>query len=173
MRGYNLAIPGCFTSRATAGVALLGMPKSDDEYNVNWRKNISWSLRYGWLMLAWRGKLKGGLYTLVKRIILRRNWFDVSIKLWPYYDCSKLFLQKTLVNLRKKIEKSTLSFYTKNFLSTTITPHLTSNLAVCVFWVTFLNHWFFLDATRTTLIPGTVPTLNLPQKSIPSSRWVH
>ena len=31
----------------------------------------------------------------------------------------------------------------------------------------------FFDATRTTLIPGTVPTLNLPQKSIPSLKCVH
>ena len=36
----NCPIPGCSTSRATPGVALLGMPKNDDEYNVNWRKNI-------------------------------------------------------------------------------------------------------------------------------------
>ena len=28
----------------------------------------------------------------------------------------------------------------------------------------------FLDATRTTLIPGTLPTLNVPIKSHPSSR---
>ena len=40
MPGDNCAIPGCSTSRATPGVALLGMPKNDDEYNVNWRKNI-------------------------------------------------------------------------------------------------------------------------------------
>ena len=40
MAGDNCAIPGCSTSRATTGVALLGMPKNDDEYNVNWRKNI-------------------------------------------------------------------------------------------------------------------------------------
>ena len=40
MPGDNCAIPGCCTSRATLGVALLGMPKNDDEYNVNWRKNI-------------------------------------------------------------------------------------------------------------------------------------
>ena len=36
----NCAIPGCSTSRATPAVALFGMPKNDDEYNVNWRKNI-------------------------------------------------------------------------------------------------------------------------------------
>ena len=36
----NCAIPGCSTSRPTLGVALLGMPKNDDEYSVNWRKNI-------------------------------------------------------------------------------------------------------------------------------------
>ena len=40
MPGYNCAIPGCSTSRAAPIVALLGMPKNDDEYNVNWRKNI-------------------------------------------------------------------------------------------------------------------------------------
>ena len=40
MPGDSCAIPGSSTSRATPGVALLGMPKSDDEYNVNWRKNI-------------------------------------------------------------------------------------------------------------------------------------
>ena len=57
MPGDNCAIPGCSTSRATPGVALLGMPKNDDVYNVNWRKNIV-DMRYGWLMLAWRGKLK-------------------------------------------------------------------------------------------------------------------
>ena len=32
MPGDNCKIPGCSTSRAT--------PKKDDEYNVNWRKNI-------------------------------------------------------------------------------------------------------------------------------------
>ena len=32
MPGDNCEIPGCSTSRAT--------PKKDDEYNVNWRKNI-------------------------------------------------------------------------------------------------------------------------------------
>ena len=36
----NSAIPGCSTSRATSGVALFGMPKNNDEYNMNWRKNI-------------------------------------------------------------------------------------------------------------------------------------
>ena len=40
MPGDNFSIPGCSTSRGTPGVALLGMPKNDDEYNVNWRKNI-------------------------------------------------------------------------------------------------------------------------------------
>ena len=35
MPGDNCAIPGCSTSRATPG-----MPKNDDEHNVNWRKNI-------------------------------------------------------------------------------------------------------------------------------------
>ena len=40
MPGDNCAVPGCSTSRATPGVALLGMPKKDDEYNVNWRTNI-------------------------------------------------------------------------------------------------------------------------------------
>ena len=39
MLGDNCAIPGCSTSRATPAVALLGMPKNDDEYNVKWRKN--------------------------------------------------------------------------------------------------------------------------------------
>ena len=41
MPGDGCAIPACSTSRATPGVALLVMPKSDDKYNVNWRKNIS------------------------------------------------------------------------------------------------------------------------------------
>ena len=36
----NCAIPGCSTSKPTPGVALLCMPKNDDEYSVNWRKNI-------------------------------------------------------------------------------------------------------------------------------------
>ena len=40
MPGNNCAIPGCSTSRAAPGVALLGMPKDDDGYNLNWRKNI-------------------------------------------------------------------------------------------------------------------------------------
>ena len=40
MPGDNCAIPGCSTSRATPGVALLGTAKNNDEYNVNWRKNI-------------------------------------------------------------------------------------------------------------------------------------
>ena len=40
MPGDNCAIPGCSTSRATLGVALLSMLKNDDKYNVNWRKNI-------------------------------------------------------------------------------------------------------------------------------------
>ena len=40
MPGDNCARPDCSTSKATPTVALLGMPKSDDEYNVNWRKNI-------------------------------------------------------------------------------------------------------------------------------------
>ena len=40
MPGDNCAVPGCSTSTATPGVVLLGMPKEDDEYNVNWRKNI-------------------------------------------------------------------------------------------------------------------------------------
>ena len=31
MPGDNYAIPGCSTSRATPSVALLGMPKNDDE----------------------------------------------------------------------------------------------------------------------------------------------
>ena len=41
MPGDNCSILGCSTSRATPGVALLGMPKNDDEYNVNWRKKHS------------------------------------------------------------------------------------------------------------------------------------
>ena len=40
MPGDNCAIPGCSTSRATLGVALLGIPKNNDEHNVNWRKNV-------------------------------------------------------------------------------------------------------------------------------------
>ena len=40
MPGDNCSILGWSTSRATPGVALLGKPKNDDEYNVNWRKNI-------------------------------------------------------------------------------------------------------------------------------------
>ena len=41
MPGDSCAIPGCSTSGATPSVVLLGMPKNDDEYNVNWRKNIA------------------------------------------------------------------------------------------------------------------------------------
>ena len=40
MSGDNCAIPDCSTSKATPGVVLLGMPKNDYDYNVNWRKNI-------------------------------------------------------------------------------------------------------------------------------------
>ena len=40
MPGDNCAIPGCSTFRGTPSVALLGMPKNDDEYYVNWRKSI-------------------------------------------------------------------------------------------------------------------------------------
>ena len=40
MPGVNSAIPGCSTSISTPGVALLGIPKNDDEYSVNSRKNI-------------------------------------------------------------------------------------------------------------------------------------
>ena len=47
------------------------------------------------------------------------------------------FCRKNLANLRKKIEKRTVSFYTNNFLSTTITPYLINNLEVCV----FLSHF--------------------------------
>lgn len=42
MPGAIWAIPGCYTSWATPGVSLLEMPKSNEEYSVNWRKNISW-----------------------------------------------------------------------------------------------------------------------------------
>ena len=81
MPGDNCVIPGSFTSRATPGVTLLGMPKNYNEYNVNWRKNI------------------------VDMIATIR-----------VVDASKLFLRKTLVNLTKKIEKSTVPFYTNNIL---------------------------------------------------------
>ena len=40
MAGDNFSIPGCSTSRATPAVVLLGMPKNDDEYNMNRRNNI-------------------------------------------------------------------------------------------------------------------------------------
>ena len=40
MPGDNCGIPGCSTFRATPGLALLGLPKNSDEYDVNWRKNI-------------------------------------------------------------------------------------------------------------------------------------
>ena len=40
MPGDNCATPGCSASRATPGVALFGMPKNDDEYNVIWKKDI-------------------------------------------------------------------------------------------------------------------------------------
>ena len=105
MPGDNCAIPGCSASRATPGVALFGSQYAKKRWRVQSeleKKQLAWSLKYGWLMLVWRGNLKGNLYAFVKSIILRRNWYDVSIKLWPYYDCSKLFLQKTLVDLRKK-----------------------------------------------------------------------
>ena len=38
--GDNCSILSCSTSRATPGVALFGMLKNDDEYNVNWGKSI-------------------------------------------------------------------------------------------------------------------------------------
>ena len=63
---------------------------------------LAWSLRQGWLMLAWRDKLKGSLCTFVKNINLGKNWYDTSIKLSPYYDRSKLFWRKTLVNVQNK-----------------------------------------------------------------------
>ena len=30
------------------------------------------------------------------------NWYDASLKSYLFYDCNKLFLQKAIVNLRKK-----------------------------------------------------------------------
>lgn len=116
-------------------------------------------------MLAWRSKLKGSIYTLVKRIALRQNLYNVSIILYPYYDCSKLFRQKSLVNLRMK--------YFTQATYWALLLHLT--LLVIWQWVIlFLTNLrdIFLDATSTTMIPGTEPTLNLPQKSIILSRWV-
>ena len=47
------------------------------------------------------------------------------------------FCKKSNVDVRKKY-KSTVPFYTNNFLTTTITPYLISNLAVCIFWVPLL-----------------------------------
>ena len=41
MHGDNCSIPGCSTSRAIPGVVLLGIPKNDDEFNMNWRKNVA------------------------------------------------------------------------------------------------------------------------------------
>lgn len=117
-------------------------------------------------MLARRSKLKGSIYTFVKRIALRQNWCNVSLILYPYYDCSKLFRQKSLVNLRRK--------YFTQATYWALLLHLT--LLVIWQWVIlFLTNLcdIFLDATSTTMIPGTEPTLNLPQKSIILSRWVH
>ena len=52
MPGDNCAITGCSTSRATPFVALLGMPKIDDEYNMNWRKNFVDMMTKIWLVDA-------------------------------------------------------------------------------------------------------------------------
>ena len=41
MSGDNCSIPGCSTSRAIPGVVLLGIPKNDDEFNMNWRKSVA------------------------------------------------------------------------------------------------------------------------------------
>ena len=74
MPGDNCAIPGCSTSTATPGVALLGMPKNNDKYNVNWRRNIvDMITKIRVVYASLRGKLKESLYTFVKSVILRRN----------------------------------------------------------------------------------------------------
>ena len=74
MPGDNCAIPGCCTSRATLSVALLGMPKNDDEYNVNWRKNIvNMITKIRVVDAGLKRQIERSLYIFVKSIILRRN----------------------------------------------------------------------------------------------------
>ena len=103
----NCAIPGCSTSRATPGVELLGMPKNDDEYNVNWGKNIVHMITKIWVV-----------DTCLKRQIQRKSLhfcdkhypeeklIRCKYKIMTHYNCSKLCLQKILVDVRKKIEKA-------------------------------------------------------------------
>ena len=74
MPGDNCAIPGCSISRATSGVALLGMPKNDDEHNVNWRKNTVDMITKIWVVDAsLKRQIESKSTLLRKGIILRRN----------------------------------------------------------------------------------------------------
>ena len=40
MPGANCSIFGCTTSRYTSGVAIFGLPRGDDTYNVDWRRKL-------------------------------------------------------------------------------------------------------------------------------------
>ena len=38
--GANRSIFGCTKSRTTKGLAIFGIPKKDDEWHRDWRKNV-------------------------------------------------------------------------------------------------------------------------------------
>ena len=40
MPGANCSIFGCSSSRYTPDIAIFGLPQGDDDYNVEWRKNL-------------------------------------------------------------------------------------------------------------------------------------
>ena len=105
-------------------------------------------------MLASRDKLKGSLYTFVKNINLRKNRYDISIKLSPYYDRSKLFWRKTLVNLQKKHFRKKVQIFQQQFTEPCYYTLFFSSLPVCVFMSHFISKLIF----------GNAPTLKLPQK---------
>ena len=82
MPGDNCVIPGCSTSTATPGVALLGMPKNNDEYNVNRRKNIVDMITKIWVVDA-----------SLKRQIERRS----------LHFCEKHYPEEKLIRCKYKI----------------------------------------------------------------------
>ena len=116
-------------------------------------------------------------------IILKKKWSVIS-KLFPL-NCIFLYIS----NWSKVLEFYLTSFFKmkslsvkfKNFLDDFPVHHAAlfinrtinnnyihyfiNGLASYSWWVLIL----FLDATRATLIPGTLPTLNLSIKSHPSS----
>ena len=53
MPGDNCAVSSCSNSRATPGVALLGMPEDDDECNVNWRATLRRQLNHFASLVKW------------------------------------------------------------------------------------------------------------------------